>query len=210
LGRCTLLACVALAVAFAVLLGVGVTMHCMKLHLDMGLLYKKNPNLEKFRLIIDTLGLPDLLHEEISAWQCLLSLSRGIQHGEVNAAIALVMFGGCALLLPLADMVLLLLAACGLHLRRAGSGFIDRVMAVSWVLRKLSMLDVAIAGIVVVVLSLQSFRDKGVILSMQWGLLVLLGAVLCHFLMACLVARAHRRVPEQAPRPASVELAIQV
>merc|ERR1719221_1864107 len=55
LGRCTLLACVALAVAFAALLGVGVTMHCMKLHLDMGLLYKKNPKLEKFRLIIDSL-----------------------------------------------------------------------------------------------------------------------------------------------------------
>merc|ERR1712190_721401 len=121
------------------------------------------------------------------------------------------MFGGFALLVPLADMLLLLLAACGLHSGRAGSSFLDGVMAVSRVLRKLSMLDVAIVGIAVVVLALRSFREKGVILSMQPGLLVLLGAVICHFLMACLVVRAHERTPvEEASRDKAVELAIQV
>merc|ERR1711972_1145527 len=101
-----------------------------------------------------------------------------------------------ALLLPLVDMVLLLVAACGL---RAGlaSKTLDSVMAASRKLRKLSMLDVAVTGIAVVVLSLQSFREKGVILSIRWGWLALLGAVLCHYSTAFVVSRAHRRTPAE-------------
>jgi len=169
----------------------------MELHVDMELLYKNNPTLAAMKDFINTLGLPDLLHEEVSAWQVLSVLCSSILDGEVNAAIALVMFGGFALCLPVVDMVVLLFTACGLHAGLASST-LSSVMAVSRRLRKLSMLDVAVTGIAIVVLALQSFREKGIILSIKWGWLALLGAVVCHYLMALLVSRAHRRSPARA------------
>mmetsp|Transcript_20404 Transcript_20404/g.51006 ORF Transcript_20404/g.51006 Transcript_20404/m.51006 type:complete len:181 (-) Transcript_20404:333-875(-) len=180
----------------------------MELRLDMALLYANNPSLRSMKSIIDTLGLAKLLHEEVSAWQCLAALGTAILDGEVNAAIALVMFGGFAMCLPLVDMLLLLFAACGLKGGFASST-LDKVMAVSRVLRKLSMLDVAITGIAMVVLALHSFREKGVILSLRWGWLALLGAVLCHYSMAFLVSCAHRRTLCEA-RPGAAGLEVQV
>merc|ERR1712228_1010621 len=103
------------------------------------------------------------------------------------------MFGGFALCLPVVDMLVLLLATCRLFRSPAQSG--SAMIAVSRVMRKLAMLDVAVVGMAVVVLSLQSFRDKGVILSLRWGMLALVGAVVCHYLMAFLVGRAHQRIP---------------
>merc|ERR1712137_1381112 len=115
MGSPTLSAAAALAVAFAALMSVGIMLPCMELHVDMALLYANNPSLGAMKDIINTLGLPDLLHEEVSPRQVLTALCSAIFDGEVNGAIAFVMFGGFALCLPLVDMLLLLFAACGLH-----------------------------------------------------------------------------------------------
>merc|ERR1719215_1542211 len=163
----------------------------------MDLLYEVKPNLVKIKSVIDTLGLPELLHEEVSLWKSLLSLSTAVSGGDVNSSIALAMLGGFALCLPVVDMFLLLFAACCSYWGHTGST-LDASMAASRVLRKLSMLDVATVGIALVVLALQNFRKKGVILSMQWGLLALLGAELCHYAMAFLVGYAHARMRAQA------------
>merc|ERR1712151_323455 len=57
-------------------------------------------------------------------------------------------------------------------------------------IKKLSMLDVCIMGVVIVVMALRNLRAKGVIISMRWGLVILLAAELCHYAAFHVVCRA--------------------
>merc|ERR1712063_194774 len=67
---------------------------------------------------------------------------------------------------------------------------IQPILALSRSIKKLSMLDVSVMGVVVVVMSLRSLRAKGVIISIQYGLYFLLAAELCHYFVFRLVSKA--------------------
>merc|ERR1711879_446789 len=93
----------------------------------------------------------------------------------------------------------LVLAFISLRLATAGGcseGVIAPAVALARKLKKLSMLDVSIMGVVVVVMSLRNLREKGVIISMGNGLVVLLGAEMCHYAAFHLVNNAAADVAE--------------
>merc|ERR1712061_859879 len=71
-----------------------------------------------------------------------------------------------------------------------------QAVAISRKLKKLSMLDVSIMGIVVVVMSLRNLRSKGVIISMRYGLVVMLAAEVCHYLAFHVVSSASKAAAE--------------
>ena len=48
-------------------------------------------------------------------------------------------------------------------------------------LNKLTFIDVSVAGIVVVVLSGRAYREKGIYLHLEGGLLFLIAAECCHY-----------------------------
>jgi len=192
-GRPALALVAALAVAFAALLAVGVALPVMELRLDMALLYSQKPQLKLLESFINSLRLPELMHEEVSGWTCLLTLAKDISKGSVNSGLALVMYGVFTILIPFLDMLALLLAACSM---RSGSDSLNTwrtkaALAASRVLWKLSMLDVSIMGVVVIVLSMENLRQNGVILAMRQGIPVLLGAEICHYLAWFIVRRVH-------------------
>merc|ERR1719382_1431203 len=70
-GRFAFPAAALLAFAFAVLVGVGVAMPSMELHLDTTLLYAVHPELKDFSAFIDAMGLPQLMQTKVSVWHCL-------------------------------------------------------------------------------------------------------------------------------------------
>merc|ERR1712110_1240976 len=89
------------------------------------------------------------------------------------------------------DCLMLLVASWKISARGGISRCaIQPVMKFSRIIKKLSMLDVAIMGVVVVVMSLISLRSKGVIVAARGGLLALFGAEICHYVAYYLVTRA--------------------
>jgi len=180
---------VGLAVAFALLLAAGLTLPCMALRLDMDTLEKNLHMDDSIKSLVNGLGLPALAQDDVSYVLCIKRLSAWVRDGQLNSIIALVMLVGFVLLFTVLDVSVLILAAfqlCRGQLCKVGAEQkVTRkpcfALAVSRVLGKLSMLDVSIMGVVVVVLSGAVYRSKGIILSMQWGLLALLGAELCHY-----------------------------
>merc|ERR1712190_403208 len=118
-------------------------------------------------------------------------MGRWSMQGEVTDAIAFVMYVVFVVGMTISDMCVLVLAAVRLATRDGcPQERIRPVIALSRSIKKLSMLDVSIMGVVVVVMSLRSLRSKGVIISMRYGLGVLLLAELCHYLAFNLVSRA--------------------
>merc|ERR1712048_298924 len=73
---------------------------------------------------------------------------------------------------------------------------IQPMMSISRKLKKLSMLDVSIMGVVVVVMSLRNLSAKGVIISMRYGLVVMLAAEACHYLAFHVVSSASKTASE--------------
>lgn len=189
---------VMLMIAFVALLAVGVMLPVMELHMDMPLLYVKKPKLKAVESFIESLNLPSLMHNEVSSWTCLLTLSSSTLKGEVNAGLAFILYGVFTILLPLLDMLALLVAAW--RMRRGSLSSSDasefdgprEALAISHVLKKLSMLDVSLMGVVVVVLSLQNMKNSGVILGLQRGWPVLLAAEICHYTASFVVNSAYR------------------
>merc|ERR1711976_883049 len=74
--------------------------------------------------------------------------------------------------------------------------FIQPMMTMSAKLKKLSMLDVSIMGVVVVVMSLRNLRAKGVIISIRYGLVVMMAAEVCHYLAFYVVSRDSKAAAE--------------
>jgi len=195
-GRMAQVAVVVLAVGFAVLLCIGVTLPCMELHLDMNLLYVAQPALKELSFIIDSLGLPDLMHTQVSVLDTIQHTCAWALKGDVNAGIAFLMYAVLVALVPILDMLLLLVLAA-ISARSAKPSQVSKTQqtlrAISHVLRKVGMLDVSLMGVFVVVLSMTTLREDGVILSMSGGALALLGAEVCHYLTAFLVGVLLRR-----------------
>jgi len=203
-----------LFVAFAASLAIGAYMPCMALRLDLDMLYEPSgPVPLSFKPFVEALGLAELVHAEVSLWECLGTLAKWGASGNANFFIAFVLFAVFAIGFTILDMLVLTVAAWQLRPSRRQCSDIEtaghstdesqgprRLLSVARVLKKLSMLDVAIVGIVVVTLCGYVYRKSGVIVSMRWGLSVLFVAELCHYAACHLVTGL---APSAPPQPAA-------
>jgi len=190
--RSAMFAVATLALAFAALMCVGLALPSLELYLDMNLLYENQPTLKALSSIIDSQGLPALLHTDVGIWEAIQHLGAGACQGEINSIIAFLMYSVFVVLFPVLDMLVLLLVACMAQRQHSAAHgkARQRLLAVSRVLRKVGMLDVSLVGVILITLSLKQMRSNGVILSVRSGAFILIGAEACHYLAACLVAHA--------------------
>jgi len=115
----------------------------------------------------------------------------------VTAIIAFIMYVVFVVAMTACNVCVLVLAA--IRLATPGGCPQERVqpiLAISRKMKKLSMLDVSVMGVVVVVMSLRSLRAKGVIISIQYGLYLLFAAEMCHYLVFWLVTKAGNTLME--------------
>lgn len=193
MGPMRFAAVVSLALAFMALLCGAVAVPCLEVRADMDLFYANNPDIAEMKVIVDTLGIPQLVHHKTSMLDCLTALSSAMLRGEANAGLAFVFLGCFAICIPLTDAVLMLLGAGGSYWG-AAPDTVEVLTVASRLTRRLAMLDVCALGIAVVVLSLHSFLlTQGLVLSLHWGALAMFGAELCRHLMVLLVGRAQAR-----------------
>merc|ERR1719221_2541483 len=106
----------------------------------------------------------------------------------MTSAIAFIMLAVFVVGLTVVDMLVLVFASARLSSKRGDSH--GWGVAIAKKIKKLSMLDVCIMGVVIVVMALRNLRAKGVIISMRWGLVILLAAELCHYAAFHVVSRA--------------------
>jgi len=187
--RALLVVCL-LEVLFAILLIAGVLTPCMGLHLDTTILLKPKGPVPKsmawmIRDGIDALDLRPLLRAEVSLWHCLSALSGYIVDGEAACIMAFIMLAVFAVSLTVADMVMLALAA-----NAFGGPGPNTAMAVSRVLKHISMLDVFCMGVFVVCMAGQAYSSVGFNLGLRPGLLPLVAAEALHYLTYHLVSSA--------------------
>lgn len=191
LGRNNALLAVSVStVAFAVLLLSGLLAPCMGLHLDTSILLKPKgpvPVNMKWALddAIEVLDLKPMLHTEVSLWQCLNALGAYISQCEAASILAFTMLALFAVALTMADMIMLILATLAL-----GTPGPNTAMAVSRVLKHISMLDVFCMGVFVVCLAGQAYRSVGFNLELRRGLMPLVGAEALHYITHYFVSSA--------------------
>merc|ERR1712039_951742 len=137
------------------------------------------------------------MHSEVSVWRCAFALAQWSMEGEVTAIVAFIMYVVFVVGLTAGNMCVLVLAA--IRLATPGgclAANVRPILSLSQKIKKLSMLDVSIMGVVVVVMSLRSLRAKGVIISIQYGLFLLFAAEVCHYLAFHLVTNAANTMTE--------------
>lgn len=190
---------VAVCLLFIGLMSVGLTQPSMTMRLDMGLLYEKNPTFKQMRPMVERLHLVELFENEVSISGCLEQLSRQAMAGHANDGLALVMLAVFAVSMPIANVAALVLAAA-CDMSGKGFGFISaaRARKCARTLGHLSMLDVSVMGSVVVALSLRSLREKGVVIELGRGVLLLLCAELSRYILYHSVMHQGSSSKEQA------------
>ncbi|CAK0884158.1 unnamed protein product, partial [Prorocentrum cordatum] len=136
-----------LAVAFAAFFQIGLGLPCMPPARDK--LYPPYGHIPKsVKPVIDALQLPQLLHSDVSIWDCTVSLMRLTADGEVSSALALCMLAVFTLALTVLDMLALVAASVRLWCADDPSALpACPFVSVSKVLKKLSMLDVCTMGV---------------------------------------------------------------
>jgi len=181
-----------LEVIFVILLLTGLLTPCMGLHLDTAILMKpKGPVPKSMAWVVkdavDALGLRPMLRAEVSLWHCLSALAGYIAEGEAACIMAFIMLAVFAVSLTLADMVMLALATFSF-----GNSGPNAAMAVSRVLKHISMLDVFCMGVFVVCLAGQAYSSVGFNLGLRRGLVPLVMAEAVHYITYHLVSSASR------------------
>jgi len=171
---------VPLEIAFVCLLVYGMQQPAMSLRVDIDPLYSTHggPIDIKLKSIVDSLGIVKMCHADVSLIAAMRKLVFWIGCGEVNSFIGFVLIAVFAVAFTCLDMLFLLFTAVCL-LTHSGRKFSP--LKLCWILKKLSMLDVTIMGVVVVTLCMAMYRDKGVIVFMGHGLWLLLGAEIIHY-----------------------------
>merc|ERR1711957_151791 len=193
--------------AFAVLLCVGLQMPCLALRLNLDALYEPNgPVPLSMKPTVEMFHLAEITRADVSMWGCVTSLtSHAMNGGGPNEFIALTLYAVFVIAFTVFDMFALVISAFQLHLGGCGKADDTKhhvsAMAVSHVLKKLSMMDVALVGITIVVCCGNVYKKQGIALYARGGLLLLYGAELCHYL-------AHFLVMSAAPPPHSAQVAI--
>lgn len=196
-----------LAIAFSAFLGLGLFVPCLALRLDLELLHIPHGLMP----LVDSLRLPEAARSNVSMWTCMQALFSWSCKGEVNCALALVLLAFFVFLLVIADMVVLAVLAKQTSTLDADDAEqvegVRRSLRVSQMMRKLAMLDVLVAGVVVVFLCMFVYRKNGVVLNPDFGWLALLAAELCHYFQyRCVSADAEALLDGAVARCSSTSL----
>jgi len=116
------------------------------------------------------------LKSDVSIMNCLGSLASEISHGEVNSFIGFVMFSVFVIGMTLLDMLVLLWIA----IRSWRGRPVARWMQLSWVLKKLSMVDVTCMGVLIVTMCMAMYRQY-VQVDMGVGQWLLVSSEVVHY-----------------------------
>lgn len=182
-----------LAGGFAGCFWVGLVSPVMALRVSLDDLYQPKGPIPTSMLgiplgpVIDELHIPEKANADVSLWSAMKSLHEWMNGGEVNSFIALVMLAVFVVALTVADMIVLLFTAACLccqsgNALQSSSCFLGTLTTTSKVLRKLSMLDVLIMGILVVSLCMSMYQKAGIYVSTSHGLTALMCAELLHYI----------------------------
>jgi len=151
---------------------------------------------------VESLDLGEVTKADVSMWACVAELAWHAAHGGgPNEFIALVLYAVFVIVVTVLDMFVLVIAALQQRVRiweeANDSKRYFSALAVSHVLKKLSMMDVAIVGIALVVSCGSVYKKAGTALYFRWGLFVLFCAEACHYLAYFLVCSAAPQALEE-------------
>jgi len=170
-------------VGFSVLFFAGMTTPVMLLRLTLDRLYAPHGPLPEtmfgipLQPVIENLHLPELANSDVSISCAISSLYVWARRGEANSVLAFVMLGFFVIALTIADMAVLGCIAVRLRAQLPVRGLAKAAVA----LRKLSMLDVLIAGVVVVTMCTSIYHKDGIFVWWGAGLHALLCAEALHY-----------------------------
>mmetsp|Transcript_39488 Transcript_39488/g.73618 ORF Transcript_39488/g.73618 Transcript_39488/m.73618 type:complete len:523 (-) Transcript_39488:157-1725(-) len=194
-----------LTLGFAPLFAAGLRTACMSFHIETKQLFPPyGPLPASAKPFVGVLDLQDLLRSETSIISCVSDYLRRLDHYEANTILSLALILICVVGSTLLDMFCLVLAS--LYLAR-DNGYISvrpnsldanrgidpgscRWIQIARVARKLSMLDVAMVGVYLVTVCMSMYAKYGVVVSLERGMLILLGAEAVHALTYHLVESA--------------------
>jgi len=187
-----------LTAAFAACLGVGLSYSCMSLRLDFQpLIDNGRISKEMVPILIDKYHLQDLAHADVTIPRCIGKVVNEITNTfEFNGILAVVMMALFVIGFAVLGMVVILLTAVQFNL---GDERWRPTLRLAKKLKKIAMLDVTILGICVVVASGTVYKSEGLILSIQPGILGLIGAQVSYEITYWLVTWWCTRRGQQVP-----------
>ena len=182
----------------------------MSFHIETKQLFPPlGPLPEAARPVVDILDLKHLLKSETSIVSCVTDYLGRLHEWEANTFLSLALVLVCVVGSTLLDMLALVMAAlrlsndksyASLHSFSAdvehpiadrSSQLNCRWIMIARVARKLSMLDVAMVGVYLVTVCMSMYAKYGVVVSLEHGMLILLGAEFLHALTYHLVESAY-------------------
>ena len=183
----------------------------MSFHIETKQLFPPyGPLPESARAVVDILDLKHLLRSETSIVSCIRDYVARLNDWEANTVLSLALVLVCVVGSTLLDMIALVLAAVRMSSQKgyaslsAASADAEhpiaehelqswscRWIAIARISRKLSMLDVAMVGVYLVTVCMSMYAKYGVVVSLERGMLILLGAEFVHALTYHLVDSAY-------------------
>jgi len=125
-------------------------------------------------MLIDTYHLPDLAMADVTIPRCIGKLVEGTMNNfEFNGILAVIMMALFVIGFTVLGMIAIVLSFAQFHL---GNEQWCCTLRLAEKLKKMAMLDVTILGVCVVVASGTVYKSEGMILSLQPGILGLIGA----------------------------------
>jgi len=189
---------IAIFAVFCIFLCLGTSAPVMSLRLDMDLLFKSGQVNPSLKGIVESMGIEKMAADDVNLRNCIGKLfywtapSADAPHWEANSFIAFIMLAVFVLALSLVDMITLLYSAFYMQAHIEPP---KEAVRLANILKKLSMLDVCITGVVVVIIAAGIYEKMGLVLKMRIGLMYLLIAEVCHYLMYYLVTTSAVTVP---------------
>ena len=183
----------------------------MSFHIETKQLFPPyGPLPESARTVVDILDLKHLLRSETSIISCVADYFARLHEWEANTFISLTLILGCVVGSTVLDMLSLVLAALRLSSDKGYASLSWRYadaehptseigqrtpscywIAIARIARKLSMLDVAMVGVYLVTVCMSMYAKYGVVVSLEHGMLILLGAECIHAFTYYLVDSAY-------------------
>lgn len=163
---------------------VGLKTPCMALRLDVDRLIESGQVPADQGPLIKTLGIAELTADDVNLLDCIRKLYTWVKEDaenvnyNMNDITALLMLSVFVIGFTLIDMLGILALAIMVHIY----GCRPKIcMEFVHIFRKLSMLDVAIVGVVVIITAGKIYEKLGVVLRFKIGLLYLFAAEFCHY-----------------------------
>ncbi|CAK9075150.1 Uncharacterized protein SCF082_LOCUS36466 [Durusdinium trenchii] len=160
-----------LSVAFFILFFCGLSQTVMSLKVANSL-----PDLVK--MVLSFVGLkPEDLESEVNVFDLIHGLAQEtFEEGKVTSFVGFIMFCVFVIGMTLVDIMALMAASIAAHNRTPAA----RWMQLSWIVKKLSMVDVMCMGVLVVTLCFSMYREY-VIVTMGIGQWLLVAAEVVHY-----------------------------